>query len=1006
MLGRGDPGRQYNGGAENGGRGRGGRGGGGRGNNAITHMGQVPEIMGLLSGPEMRDSNILSIIRPSEPRTSVHTTIASRADLVSSLTSGSNVVALPRHAEWRMTPTIGKIIPGDGMKANHFHINTSSIPEFLTMYDVHIYRICRDGVASERDIATDEDTRTTHSVMCELRRMHPEWSQLTVPNTRPLGWAYDGRHLLFSNAELPLPDVNDRGQAQLRETVPLRPEVPVNGTAGGAVKQFCVVLTKARSFEMPSNYATATFDELMALSTSLLDFARVQQIVATPEWHLVGHKVFHKNAESIDLSYVYKALKGFSMQLNPTMAGLTLTVDMNVSCFLASGSMEELMWRALQGHYRTFQELYEACKSKKTPGLPPNKIATLKSVVSSCKVKVMHLGHNRKVCDIGPPSNSPASKFHSAEYGGELTVEKYFEWMSNKDGRYRKVKYPFLPTLNVGTKKRPILLPAEFLGVPGGQNRQRAMDATMCAKLVKHAAVRPDERFGYILRNDDMKNAVSVARSGEQAEAFGISSIASEPMTLRATLLPPAKLQFGGGQIVEPKLAGDWDRLVNADTKCVLPPPQPDSAGLYTYGILMVSNRRPNDCQASIVTKFAKELEKNSRSAGAGLKQGGPHQGCSANIDSLSDAFDLFKSGGARFVLVAMLDDGHYGVIKLVADRLGLMTSCIKYRTIEKGSQGVFSNVVKKVIAKLNGVSCTLASRAPPNPSAAAIAAGNRCLPPAPETSHLWIFRNKRVMLVGMDVSHPPAGSEVPSMAAVVASYDEHAIRYHCHISSQPSRQEMVGHLTDKMVSLLTSYRALNNNRMPEVILLYRDGVSEGQFNMVVEEEVPLIKAAVEHYVPADEVKIAAVICTKRHNTRIVYLDRTTKQYLNPCPGICVDASGGAHSIVSGKYLEFFCNSHLAVQGTAKPCKYTLVYDEVNFKLAELAMFTYWNTHLYARCNKSVSYATPAYYAHLAAKRAKELCAAGADPSDLIAISDEWASSGPSNIIRSPMYFV
>jgi hypothetical protein len=28
--------------------------------------------------------------------------------------------------------------------------------------------------------------------------------------------------------------------------------------------------------------------------------------------------------------------------------------------------------------------------------------------------------------------------------------------------------------------------------------------------------------------------------------------------------------------------------------------------------------------------------------------------------------------------------------------------------------------------------------------------------------------------------------------------------------------------------------------------------------------------------------------------------------------------------------------------GTAKPCKYTLVYDEVGFKVRELELLTYW----------------------------------------------------------------
>lgn len=121
-----------------------------------------------------------------------------------------------------------------------------------------------------------------------------------------------------------------------------------------------------------------------------------------------------------------------------------------------------------------------------------------------------------------------------------------------------------------------------------------------------------------------------------------------------------------------------------------------------------------------------------------------------------------------------------------------------------------------------------------------------------------------------------------------------------------------------------------------------------------------------------------------------------SKQHINPCPGLVVDASAGNRSITNVTINEFYLNSHatiqvrrvssftrrtcchresfyesLTLQGTAKPCKYALIFDEIGFKISELELLTYWTTYLYARCNKSVSYATPAYYAHWASKRAK-----------------------------------
>ena len=78
-----------------------------------------------------------------------------------------------------------------------------------------------------------------------------------------------------------------------------------------------------------------------------------------------------------------------------------------------------------------------------------------------------------------------------------------------------------------------------------------------------------------------------------------------------------------------------------------------------------------------------------------------------------------------------------------------------------------------------------------------------------------------------------------------------------------------------------------------------------------------------------------------------------------------------ADSIASTTINDFYLTSHCAVLGTSKPCRYTLIYDDVSIKMTELEHLTHWTTHLYGRANRGLSYATPAYYAHWAARRGK-----------------------------------
>ena len=74
------------------------------------------------------------------------------------------------------------------------------------------------------------------------------------------------------------------------------------------------------------------------------------------------------------------------------------------------------------------------------------------------------------------------------------------------------------------------------------------------------------------------------------------------------------------------------------------------------------------------------------------------------------------------------------------------------------------------------------------------------------------------------------------------------------------------------------------------------------------------------------------------------------------------------HPTVSSFYLA----SHEGIQGTTKPTYYVKLYDDNNLTADVEQAMTYYLCHLYSRCERSVSYPAPTYYAHLAAFRARE----------------------------------
>lgn len=119
----------------------------------------------------------------------------------------------------------------------------------------------------------------------------------------------------------------------------------------------------------------------------------------------------------------------------------------------------------------------------------------------------------------------------------------------------------------------------------------------------------------------------------------------------------------------------------------------------------------------------------------------------------------------------------------------------------------------------------------------------------------------------------------------------------------------MITNLKEMMIERLTLFKS-KNRKLPERILVYRDGVSEvrkfdklvtpqthimqGQFNIVRLEELPEILKAIHHFDngPKESYrpKLTIVICGKRHHTRFYPTERTdAAPDGNPLPGTVVD---------------------------------------------------------------------------------------------------------------------
>ena len=181
--------------------------------------------------------------------------------------------------------------------------------------------------------------------------------------------------------------------------------------------------------------------------------------------------------------------------------------------------------------------------------------------------------------------------------------------------------------------------------------------------------------------------------------------------------------------------------------------------------------------------------------------------------------------------------------------------------------------------------------------------------------SKLGFLAQKTTMLVGIDVTHPSPGSMVgtPSIAGVVASVDDKFAQWPASIRCQESRKEMVEDLQIMMRDRLNLWSTRNNGRLPDKILVYRDGVSEGQYKTVLSQELTGIRKALDEvYGRNPHPKITILIVTKRHHTRF-YPTKTedADSRGNMKNGTIVDRGITIH-----RGFDFYLQAHTALTGT------------------------------------------------------------------------------------------
>ncbi|KAL8769505.1 MAG: hypothetical protein Q9209_004566 [Squamulea sp. 1 TL-2023] len=518
-----------------------------------------------------------------------------------------------------------------------------------------------------------------------------------------------------------------------------------------------------------------------------------------------------------------------------------------------------------------------------------------------------------------------------------------------------------LPVVNVGTTARPSYLPAEVCEILPGQSYQGRLEPEQTQKMIQFAVRKPQDNA--ISIEQDGPNVVGLSPHIDRSVSrFGVA-VDNTMITVPGRILVRPDFRYGGQK---PNIKSAQWNMIGVDKKLLK---GFAGASLRSWQILVVVLRgAPSSLDPKLTEQQKAMLHTALVDFGIKVAKVAPVSAITINgpDDPLLQEAIRNASSKSQVCIIALpsTDKALFDRIKTIADtKSGLHTVCVVGKKFAKDDPSYMANLALKINLKLGGVN------------------------QQSEDKKLGIILEGKTMIVGIDVTHPSPGSAstAPSVAGMVASVTRDLGQWPAIMRVQKAgAHEMISDLTMMLRSRLNLWKQNNKQQLPRNILIYRDGVSEGEYDLVLQKELPLLREAYKDLYSKMEgpPKITIVIVGKRHHLRFFPTadddpEVTDLDTGNPINGTVVD-----RHVTEVQNWEFFLQSHKTLKGTARPAHYFVVLDEIFTKhklpqgstrnqANDLENLTHSLCYLYGRAMTAVSICTPVYYAHLACERAR-----------------------------------
>ncbi|KAI9707546.1 MAG: hypothetical protein M1836_000507 [Candelina mexicana] len=754
------------------------------------------------------------------------------------------------------------------------------------------------------------------------------------------GWIFDGNKIAWSLKQLP---------NETTIQVDLDAEDKITPRPGRENKHRVTVRkTNAVNLAAIEGYLRGqmTFDTSVLEAINFLDHLMRQ----TPSEHYtqIKRSFFARGEQRYNLGKGIEAFKGVYQSIRACQGGrLGVNVDVANGTFWTESVMTVTACNLTNSGNPN--ELANNCKKvlkdRAQPNLGFEETPTFKQLRRLRKVGfyAKHRGaeekHKTWIIDRFLNENAREHvftvKIRNTDQEEKVTIEQYFKRRYNIT-----LEYPLLPL--VQTTKKGVVFPMECCVIAENQRYPFKLDELQTSNMIKFAVSRPKDRLAAI------NHGLGMLKWSEDPmlQEYGLKINGNYTQT-KARVLNAPQIQFGGSTH-NPGTSGRWDlKGKKFLTGNVMP--------LKSWGVAVFNTNRRVSLDKPQLENFIREFVKVYQGHGGVVQNKNPTM-IVAPADPAQAVETLFNATGNQHnmrpqMLVFMVADKaafHYARIKKSADcRYGVPSQVMQIQQVQKINAQYMSNVCMKFNAKLGGTTCRVVHKSP--------------------TGHFKVPS----LIIGADVSHASPGAEQPSMAAMTMTMDKFGGRYAAACETNGFRVEIITttNVENMVMPLLIHWvKAVGGGTLPQHIYYFRDGVSEGQYQHVLQQEVRDMRNVFKRWNPKWEPKFIVVVASKRHHIR--FFPKTgspaADKNSNPVPGTLVEKD-----ITHPFEYDFYLNSHSAIQGTARPVHYHVLQDEAKLPPNEFQNMIYEQCYQYMRSTTPVSLHPAVYYAHLASNRAR-----------------------------------